>query len=375
MPVSNPSSVSTSSLAVTLVKQSIPPDAKRRWAVVRRVKIDGAFPELESQTAALIASIQGRRVSLADAFQFAASVQAAYGEAGYPLVNAILEPQYFAEGEVRIKIIDGFIENLDLTGVPQDLRGLARDRLAPIVGRRHITLAELQRHILLLGELPGVTGGTTTKLGDEFAGVILVVNATEIPFSYAFGVNNYLPKEYGTFLFSQGFALNNTLGLGETIHAEAASSDDFGQFFDGQAKTQAFGFGGVLPIGPDGFTTSANYNQSRVSPTTRPGTFVPPIPGEGFHGALQQASVRANYPLILSQQQTLRFQLGFDFVDNKEDVAPIPNLIVSGVPIYNIYPRSIRGCSARGRMECQFPLVVGRQSHQRADLQSWYRWN
>lgn len=361
VPVTNPSSVSSASLSVALVKQVIPPDAKRRWALVRRVRIDGGFPELQNQTAALIAGFQGRRVTLADAFQFAASVQQAYGEAGYPLVNAILEPQFFAEGEVRIKIIDGFIENLDLTGVPQDLRRLVSDRLAPIVGRKHITLPEIQRHILLIGELPGVTGGTKTKLGNEFGGVILVVEATETPLIYGAGVNNYLTREYGTFLFSQGFAINNTLGMGETIHAEVASSDDFGQFFNGQAKTQAFSFGGSLPIGPDGFSTSANYSQSRVSPTPQPGAFPLGVPGnEGFHGVLQDAAVRANYPLLLSQQQTLRFQLGFDFVDDKEDVAPVPNFVTAaGVPIYNIFHDQYEDARVAGEWSINFPWAWG----------------
>lgn len=361
LPVTRPGSISSSGISVPLTKQVISPDAKKRSAVVRRVKIDGAFPELQSRTSALIAGVQGRRLTLLEAYQFAASVQQAYAEAGYPLVNAVLQPRYFAEGEVRIKIIDGFIESLDLSGVPQDLRGLVRDRLAPIVGRRHITLAEIQRHILLIGELPGVAGGTKSKLGVQPGSIILVVDATQTPFTYGVGVNNYLPREYGTFLFSQGFSINNTLGFGETIHAEAASSDDFGQFFDGQAKTQAFSFGGVLPIGPDGFTLSGNYYQSRVSPTTQPGTFAPGAPeSEGFHGAFQRASVRANYPLLLSLQQTLRFQLGFDFIDDKEDIGPAPNFYtLAGDPIFSIFHDQYEDLRLAGEWTVNFPWSWG----------------
>jgi hypothetical protein len=37
------------------VPQILPPDAKRRWAVVRRIVIEGNFAELQKQTVALVA--------------------------------------------------------------------------------------------------------------------------------------------------------------------------------------------------------------------------------------------------------------------------------------------------------------------------------
>lgn len=361
VPVNNPGSISSSAISVQLVPQTVPPDAKKRSAVVRSVRVDGTFPELESQTATLTATIQGRRITLADAFKFAASLQQAYADAGYPLVNAVLEPQFFGKGEIRIKIIDGFIERIDVSGVPQDLRALVNARLSPIVDRRHITLNEIQRHILLIGEIPGVTGSTKTKLGDQFGGVVLLVAATETPFTYGLGVNNYLPREYGTFLFSQGFSINNTFGFGETLHAEVSSSDDFGQFFVGRAKAQAFSFGGIVPVGPDGFTVSANYFKSLVSPTPQPGIFGPAAPAsEGLHGDFQQASIRANYPVFLTLQQSLRLQLGFDFVDDKEDVAPVPVLITpAGMPIYNIFHDQYEDVRLAGEWSINFPWSWG----------------
>ena len=102
-----------------------------------------------------------------NAFEFAAGVQQAYADAGYPLVNAVLQPGAFARGEILIKIVDGFIENLDLSGVPQELRSVVRNRLAPLIGLRPVRLAELQRHILLIGEAPGVIGSTQTRPGVE----------------------------------------------------------------------------------------------------------------------------------------------------------------------------------------------------------------
>ncbi len=316
------------------VSPALPADAKTKSAVIRHVRIDGAFPELRGPTAGLIASVEGRRLNLEEAYQFAASVQQAYAAAGYPLAAAAIEPGPFAQGEIRIRIVDGFIENIDLSAVPEDLRGLVRARLAALVGRRHITLAEIQRHVLLVGEIPGVIGATSTKPGAQPGGVILAVKATETPFTTTTTVSNYLPKSYGTYLFSQGFVVNNTLGLGESIHAEASSTDDFGRFFNGRAKTESFGIGGLLPLGTEGFTLGAGYGQSRISPSPLSGEFPAPYPGnEGVSGVLQRASLRANYPIFLSVQQSLRLQAGFDFVDNTVGVGPSPQLNVLGTPL------------------------------------------
>ncbi len=353
---------STGIISVPVAGQpAIPRDAKRRWAVVRRVVIAGGFPELQAQTAALIARVQGRRLNLLDAYQFAASVQQVYADAGYPLVSAVLQPRFFARGEIHIEVVDGFIEDLDLSGVPVELRKLIRDRMAAIIGRRHLKLADIQRHILLIGELPGVVGATATKLGNEPGGIILVINATLTPFSYTFGAEDYLPREYGTVLYGQSFTLNNTLGLGETIHAQASSTGDFGRFFDGRAKSQAFGFGGVLPIGPDGFKLGASYTQSRVSPSPVFGEFSPTVPGsEGVHGDLQRASVRAGYPLLLSPMQTVRAQLGFDFTDNVAYLGPSPNFIApGGVPIFNLFHDRYEDVRAAGEWDINFPWALG----------------
>ena len=341
--------------------QAVPGDAKRRWAVVRRVVLEGNFPELQEKTETLIAGVQGRRLSLAEAYQFAESIQQVYLDAGYPLVSAVVQPRFFARGEIRIEIVDGFIEDLDLSDVPQELRRLVHDRLAPLIGRRHLRIGEIQRRILLIGELPGVTGATRTRLGSEPGGIVLVIDAGLTPFSYSFGVNDYLPNQYGTFLFNQGFTLNNTLGLGETLHAEASSTDDFGRFFDGRAKSQAYGFGGVLPIGSDGFRIGAGYSQSRVSPTPFPGEFGPGAPAsEGVHGALQRASLRATYPVFLSLQQSFRAQLGFDFTDNVAFLGPGANFITpSGQSIFNIYHDRYEDIRAAGEWDVNFPWSLG----------------
>ena len=362
-PLSNaatPSNVKSEVSTQTVAQQKPPPDAARRVALVRAVRIEGGFPEFQAQMSALIAGVEGRRITLAQAYQFAAAVQQTYLDAGYPLVNAVLEPQAFARGEIRVRVIDGFIESLDLSGVPEEIRGLVRARLSPIVGRRHLTKAELQRHIQLLGELPGVSGGTASKLGDEVGGVVLIVKATQTPFTSATSVNNYLPSEYGTYLFTQTFSINNALGFGENLHAGFSSGTDFGRFFDGTAQTESFDFGGFVPIGADGFTLGAGYAQSRSLPSPAftllsPGYVAP----ESSYDELQRASVRANYPLLLTKEQSLHVQFGFDFVDNISSLTPYPHSNLFGLPDFSFFHDQYEDLRAAAEWHVAFPWSWG----------------
>jgi hemolysin activation/secretion protein len=356
----SPSNVNAEASIPTVAQQKPAADANRRFAVVRAVRIEGGFPEFQPQMAALTAGIQGRRISLADAYGFAASVQQAYLAAGYPLVAARLEPQAFDRGEIRVRVVDGFIESLDLSGVPAEIRGLVSARLSPVVGRRHLTSGELQRHIQLLGELPGVNGGVASKLANTVGGVVLVVSATQTPFTSTTSVNNYLPSEYGTYLFTQSFSVNNALGFGENLHAGFSSSDDFGRFFSGTAKSESFNFGGFVPIGADGFTLGAGYAQSRGLPSPAfallgPGYFVP----ESANDELQRVSVRANYPLLLTKQQSVHVQLGFDFVDNVSSLTPYPYFGLFGLPGFSLFHDQYEDLRAAAEWHVAFPWEWG----------------
>ncbi len=336
-----------------------PKDAAKRFAQIRRVQLEGAFPEFQAQTAALIAKIEGRRVSLADAYQFAGEVQRIYASAGYALVSVTLEPKTFAQGEIRLVVTDGFIESLDLSAVPERSRALVASRLNALIGRRHVRIAEIQRHILLLGELFGIAGSSSSRPGSQRGGTILVIAVAETPVTAIAAVSNILPKNYGSVLFSKGVNVNNAFGLGENIHADVSSSEDLDRVLDGTAKFEFFGIGGTLPIGVDGFDLAAAYSQVRSRPTPLPNTFIG-APGDEFvAGDVQRASLRANYPLLLTVDNVVRVQLGFDYVTNSLGVGPQAVLGGSGQPTFGLYRDQYEDIRLAGEWAVNFPWSWG----------------
>jgi hemolysin activation/secretion protein len=191
----------------------MPPNADKTFVIIRHVKLDGAFPEMEAENAAFIAKLQGQRVSVAQLFVATRELQLAYSKA-YALAQISVPPQDFKSGNIRITVTDGYIQSLDLSKVPEDVRELVRPRLQPLVGKRHLTTGEYQRQTILIGYLPGVTGQAGTRPGSIAEESILAVEVNENHVTTSLVVDNRLPKEFGTWSFSNSTALNNALGFG-----------------------------------------------------------------------------------------------------------------------------------------------------------------
>lgn len=302
----------------------IPPGAEKKFVTVRAAVIDGAFPELAAQNAGFTEGLRGKRLSVADIYRATMELQAAYTRA-FPLATiAILNPDA-ADGVVHVAVSDGVIEAIELSGVSENTQELARGRLAPLVGRHHLTAAEYQRRTLLIGTISGVTGQVST-VWKGHGRFVLAGALIENRVSGASVISNRLPKDFGTWEFSQSFALNNALGFGEQISGAVASTPDFDRYFDGTAKSQAYSTDVVLPIGNDGLVLGAGYlsARSRATPlfSLLGGDLI--NAGERQAGRFDRVSARVAYPLFLTNDMTVRVQASAEHINNRYRFEPYP---------------------------------------------------
>ncbi|MGA2842965.1 MAG: outer membrane beta-barrel protein [Steroidobacteraceae bacterium] len=332
------------------------------FLTVRDVQIEGTFPELAQQTAALIGQIQGRRVSLAEVYKFGDDLQAAYVTEGYILARVVVPKQNLQSGDIHISIIDGVIESLDLTGVPARSRELVKARLQPLIGQHHVMQKEIERRVLLLGDIAGLVGSSTVRSGTRADENILVITATEKMISFATSIDNRLPDSLGRWEISDSFALNNAFGWGEQLHAEVSSGTDFNHFFDSASKLQAYGGGFTLPIGNDGFNIAAAFSEVRTVPVPEPGTFT--TAEERAVATFDRTTLRATYPLLLTLKDIVRVQLGFEHIDNQNRVGPEPAFIAlpSGTSVFDLSQDRYEDVRLAGEWVTQFPWSLGGQA-------------
>lgn len=301
-----------------------PPNAEKIFVTVRRVRIDGAFPELEEQASALTREIESRKVTVAQIYKFANELQQAYLTAGYPLARIKIEPG-LASGDVRLAVIDGFIERLDLSGVPERERELAAARLQPLIGRQHLTKDELEGRLLLLGDINGLLGAGTAKPGAQPGHNVLVVGAKENHVIALSSVDNLLARQLGTWRFSQELAVNNAFGWGEQIRADISQGKEFERFFAGTSKFQAYSGFFSLPLGADGLNVTTAYSSVRQQPSVPDGTFV--TSQEKVEAKFDRAFLRLNYPIFLTIANAVRAQIGVEHIDYRTSAGPLPVLV------------------------------------------------
>jgi hemolysin activation/secretion protein len=292
-----------------------PANAANLSVAVGSVSVEGGFPELAAETDAITAKIRGRRVTVAQMFAAANAIEQAYAAHGFVLVRVAVPPQQLKNGgTLRLVVIDGFIEGVDSKGIPERQRVLVQARLASLIGKRHVTLAEIERRLLLASDVPGLSLNSTIARGTAPGGTLLVLDGTWNAVVGTLGVDNRLPTSLGDWELNGALAVNSPLGYGEQIYGAASTGWDLGKVFNATTPMQLLGAGIVLPVGVDGWKINPEYTNSVTRPAPTP--WAP-----ASVGYFQRFDLRASYPLILSRAQALTFQATYEWA--QEHLSPI----------------------------------------------------
>jgi hemolysin activation/secretion protein len=276
--------------------------------IVVHVAIKGAFSELESETRSLTDAIEGRRVTVAQIYEFANALEQAYARAGYVLVRVMVPPQKLNDhGAVKVVVVDGFVEKLQVDNVPDRLRLLVKQRAASLVGRRHIKLDEIERRLLIAGDVSGLRLKSTLARGTSLGGAVLILEGTHQLASATVSVDNHLPSSLGTWSYGANVALNSPFGFGEQVYASAQSGGDPNRIFDSASPLRVLGAGAVLPLGLDGWILNPEYTNSRSQP-------VPTSGGLVNIGQFERFALRTSYPLIRTRTNTLSLNGAFEYI-------------------------------------------------------------
>jgi hemolysin activation/secretion protein len=279
--------------------------------IVGRLRIEGAFPELESETRSLGRAIEGHRVTVAQIYEFANALEQAYARAGYVLVRVTVPPQKLNDrGPLRIVVVDGFIEKVQVDNVPDRARVLVASRMAALVGRRHIKLDEIERRLLIAGDVPGLRLRSTLARGKALGGALLVLEGTDRVVSATASVDNHLPASLGTWSYGTSVALNSAFGFGEQFYGSAQSGGDLERAFDSSSPLRVLGTGAVLPLGLDGWILNPEYTNSRSLPEPVSG-------GLASVGQFERFALRTSYPLIRTRKQTFTATGAFEYINQK----------------------------------------------------------
>jgi hemolysin activation/secretion protein len=262
------------------------------------VTVDGAFPELAAQTRAIVAQLQGHRVNLAQIYAAASAIEAAHARAGYVLARVTMPPQQLVEGgALRIVVVDGFIEDIDVTDVPDRVRRAVLARVAGLKGRRHLRLGAIEQPLLIAAQVPGLTMTSTLARGTSDGGTRLILAGHQALISGSIGTDNSLASSLGTYSASAQIAINSAFGLGEQIYGLATSGYDVTRLFSAGVPVRVLGGGVVLPLGDGRLTVNPEATIARTQPAPVAGT-------PQSRGDLRRLTLRGDYVLEKTRRHT-----------------------------------------------------------------------
>lgn len=285
-----------------------PAGAEDLYVLIDDVTIDGAFSELASQTESIVRDIRGKRVTLSQIYAFAASIERVYAGAGYTLVRVVVPPQKLVDrGRLAVLVIDGFIEGIDVASLPDRVRAVVAERVSFLVGRRHVKLSDIERGLLIAGDIPGLKLRSALMRGSSNGGTRLVLEGEHRQVSASAGVDNRLMQSLGTWQLRGTIAVNSALGAGEQVYGTIGLGADLAAVTAGSSPLAVFGGGAVILVGTDGVTLNPEYTHSTTQTRQTPG-----VPAS--FGTFERFALRMRDPVIWTRNSSLNLNFSVEYL-------------------------------------------------------------
>lgn len=130
-------------------------EAEKITFVLKKVKLEGNTVYSTKTLSTLYQSKLNKKISIADLYLLAQSITNYYRNNGYILSRAILPPQHIRNGEVTIRIIEGYVDKVTVGGNPDGAKCIVQAYSNHIKDSRPLQLYDLEYYTMLANEIPG----------------------------------------------------------------------------------------------------------------------------------------------------------------------------------------------------------------------------
>ncbi len=244
----------------------------------------------------------GKEQSIAQLYNLALEIEKDYNDKGFPLVRVIvptqeLEPE---QATVFIKVIDGYIEQLDLTKVPTMQLRRVYSYLKPLIKKKSIKFSQIERQLLLAGNTAGLSLTSTLLPGVNEGATVLAIESKHTLINGGVTFDNTQSEELGRQQGQLRTIINSPTGLGETISLFGLARPTI-KGMKGSGSDVPIRAGGValsVPIGNNGLTAGISYMESM----TRPGGNAQDL---GLEANMKSGTTTLSYPLVYKRDKAV----------------------------------------------------------------------
>lgn len=282
--------------------------------MVGKVIVEGGFDELQAASAKLIMPFQGRQTTVNELHSLASALELLYQQEGYFLARVTIPPQTVVDdGDIRLQVVDGYLEALDLGAVPEGQRAVLTNTLQPLLQQRRLKRDAVERRLTLAGRIPGFSLRSTLVPGEQVGGVTLVLQGEQKVFGGSLSQANRLSDDLGPWESTLQTQLNQPLGYGEQIYGYF-SWNPGSILLREEKKRRVKGMGVKWPLGHNGLMLNLELMQSN---TYLASSFLL-IPDTSSR--FERASLRLTYPIWLTRSGELDITAALEATDQVNHV-------------------------------------------------------
>ncbi len=237
---------------------------------VSEFRITGARSFPAAELAALVQPWQGKRLDLNGLNDAAGALTRFYQSNGHLLTYAYVPAQRVADGIIELAVLEGQLQGVQIV-TAQDVR--LRDAViqahtdglptatpsvagqpAEAQSPRPVLQADVERQLLLLNDIAGVTARAAFTPGSVTGGADMVVSVAEDdPLEVRLDLNNHGSRSTGEYRAGATLQLRDLFGWGDSSQARALVSNK-GGLVSGSLGT-------TVPVGGNGFRLGASLSR------------------------------------------------------------------------------------------------------------------
>ncbi|MEM9583121.1 MAG: ShlB/FhaC/HecB family hemolysin secretion/activation protein [Pseudomonadota bacterium] len=283
-----------------------PPGADAIGITLSGVDLKDGLPQLAQANAAYRARLTRGRIPVSELFEATADLEAAYANEGFILSRVVLPQQSLRDGgRLQVVVVKGFIEDVDTSNVSDNTRARIEALTERLLNDPELTQAELERQLLLAGDVPGTALRSALGAGAKPGAAVIALDPEYRPVTGFLGFGNPSSSQLGTVNLNLGIELNSTLKFGETLYGRLSGAPN--DFFSSTPQSRIIALGAVVPLGVSGLTLNVEATKSDTTPDN---------PAAPTRSKFERQSVRLAYPFIRSRQTNLSGQV---VLDRQED--------------------------------------------------------
>lgn len=281
-------------------KSAVPKSVDDLVFEIKGINVDGNTLFSQAEIDRIFAAAIGPAVGLDVLRTAAENLETRFRERGYFLTRVFVPPQQVKDGVFQVQVIEGFLSGVYVDGAPNDaLRRRIEKIAAPLLNKRPIDLASIERALLLINDLPGVVGTSLLRQGADLGASEIVVTVAGLPNSHLVTFNNTGSRTVGPLTVGVNSTFYNPFGRSGSLNLGVTQGGDFTNV----DELTAFNIRYSVPVGSNG----AIFSFGGLASNALPGGTIRAL---DIRAVSESISPRLRLPLLRTRPNSVYLDLG-----------------------------------------------------------------